>query len=150
MNVHRVLGPWRTRKQLWVDLGESFVSLWPASKIFGAKAHANVLKCPFSADCKSMLHKNWPNKYEWLARKHVGTYGDTRSPYAEVEPITGLSWYVVSSYHACSSRAVMVEGLFVELSRFFFFSRNFLVFPHFPFFFPKYWIAKRSKYFALC
>ena len=51
------LGPWRSGKQLWIDLGESSQVILkrgrPIFNIFGVKAHANVLKGAFSTDCKS-------------------------------------------------------------------------------------------------
>ena len=50
------------KQQLWIDLGESSDSFWGEedqfSDIFGAKAHANVLKGAFSTDCKSNCVKN--------------------------------------------------------------------------------------------
>ena len=51
------LPPWRSGKQLWMDLGKKLQVVLrrgrPISNMFGAKAHANVLRGTFSTDYKS-------------------------------------------------------------------------------------------------
>ena len=61
------LGPWRIRKQLWI-LDRSWRKLQvilgrgrPISNIFGAKAHANVLKGTSFNGLQIQLDTSWPH-----------------------------------------------------------------------------------------
>ena len=55
----------------------------------------------------------------------------------------------VSSTYLYTSIGRSYRRIFCQNFKIFCFA-HFLVFPHFPFFFPNYWNAKPSKYFALC
>ena len=48
----------------------------PISNLFGAKAHANVLKGTFSTGCKIQLHNNWPKNEKRPALRFSYCHGE--------------------------------------------------------------------------